>query len=178
MECKKCPAGPVSATVPFPPCLCSPRPLFTRAVRGGTFRREGCRGSEGHRVLKSAVAGKQSVSSGQTTATAGLLQSVPCAQPSKPFRLRRRPPPLTPPHTTHTPQKQALNGKGSNKKPTVSATWCVSVCIYVCARYFGPVQLPGLRLILHHSPISLSWPPGQSHNSKHRAAVMQRNRAE
>lgn len=37
---------------------------------------------------KSAIAGKQSVSFGQTTATGGLLQSSPCVQPSKSMRMQ------------------------------------------------------------------------------------------
>lgn len=39
---------------------------------------------------KSAIAGKQSVSFGQTTATGGLLQSSPCAQPSKVMKLQEK----------------------------------------------------------------------------------------
>lgn len=39
---------------------------------------------------KSAIAGKKSVSFGQTTATGGLLQSSSCAQPFKPMRLQEK----------------------------------------------------------------------------------------
>lgn len=39
---------------------------------------------------KSVIAGKKSDSSGQTTATGGLLQSGPCAQPSKSMRLQEK----------------------------------------------------------------------------------------
>lgn len=39
---------------------------------------------------KSVIAGKKSDSSGQTTATGGLLQSRPCAQPSKSMRLQEK----------------------------------------------------------------------------------------
>lgn len=42
------------------------------------------------KATKSAIAGRQSVSFGQTTATGGLLQSSPCAQPSKPMRLQEK----------------------------------------------------------------------------------------
>lgn len=39
---------------------------------------------------KSVIAGKKSDSSGRTTATGGLLQSGPCAQPSKSTRLQEK----------------------------------------------------------------------------------------
>lgn len=66
---------------------------------------------------KSAIAGKQSVSFGQTTATGGLLQSSPCARPSKLMRLQEK----------KKKKKQAPHRRGSNRDSSVPAAWCVSL---------------------------------------------------
>lgn len=55
---------------------------------------------------KSVIAGKKSDSSGQTTATGGLLQSGPCAQPSKSMRLQEK-------------KKKVPHRSGSDREPSV-----------------------------------------------------------
>lgn len=92
---------------------------------------------------KSAIAGKQSVSFGYTTATGGLLQSSPCAQPSKPMRLQE---------------------KKKNKCHTEGAQTGILVFlhdVFNCGPGFLVQSLlPQHSLILQYnqSPLLLSWP--------------------
>lgn len=61
------------------------------------------------RSTKSAIAGKQSDSFGQTTATGGVPQSSPCVQPSKLIKLQEM------------EKKNVAQKRASNRDPCVPA---------------------------------------------------------
>lgn len=101
----------IEGSAPLMRCL---QPPFT--ILETTAKRATAAGAV-DKGAKSAIAGKQSVSFGQTTATGGLLQSSPCARPSKLMRLQEK----------KKKKKQAPHRRGSNRDSSVPAAWCVSL---------------------------------------------------
>lgn len=94
---------------------------------------------------KSAIAGKQSESVGQTTTTGGVPQSGPCVQPSKLIK----------------PQEMVGGGgKECHRKEPLTGT---PVSPRHDAPLCGPAPLPQpplpqISIILRHGPL-LAWPP-------------------
>lgn len=147
-------------SVPLLCCLQSPLTILGTTVKGATAVVPMERGA------KSAIAGKKSDSSGQTTATGGLLQSSPCAQPSKSMRLQEK-------------KKKSATQKGLKTGSLVSLQHDVCCC--------GPaslVQSPLPQHSLIHQYSNTSTIPFcsiglQCHNSFHTKAVaVQKKQAE
>lgn len=120
----------INGSVPLLRCLQPPLTILETTAKGATAVVAVDTGT------KSLIAGKQSVSFGQTTATGGLLQSSPCAQPSKPTRLQ---------------------GKKKNKRHTEGAQTGTLVSLQHDVCRCGPAllfQSPQHSLILQYNPFA------------------------